>query len=190
MSEWKSAPAERAFEVLQRTAHLEEPVIVEVGVNKGAMAKIILRERPHIHYLMVDMWTHEGISKDRYKNTNDRNALRKKHEALKARDQVYQLRDKYPNVVILQGDSRLVGKLQEPQSADLVFIDADHSYEGVYEDIKAWGHVPKFWIGGHDYENNDPKFDFSGVAKAVHEHYDEVETGLNFTWWKCLSSVS
>ena len=52
-------------------------------------------------------------------------------------------------------------------SLDFVFIDADHEYESVKEDIKAW--FPKVKVGGilagHDYAGPW----WPGVAKAVHE---------------------
>ena len=54
-------------------------------------------------------------------------------------------------------------------SLDFVFIDANHDYEYVKEDILAW--LPKIKkggiIAGHDYHLNT--IDFPGVYKAVHE---------------------
>ena len=57
----------------------------------------------------------------------------------------------------------------EDASLDFVFIDANHDYEYVKEDILAW--LPKIKKGGvmagHDYHLNT--IDFPGVYKAVHE---------------------
>lgn len=56
----------------------------------------------------------------------------------------------------------------EDASLDFVFIDADHSYESVKEDIEHW--EPKVrkggWVGGHDYNRQWP-----GVVRAVDERY-------------------
>ena len=64
-------------------------------------------------------------------------------------------------------------------SLHFVFIDADHEYESVKADISAW--MPKIredgWIGGHDFP------DFIGVARAVHELINPVETAFNSTIW-------
>lgn len=51
---------------------------------------------------------------------------------------------------------------------DFLFIDADHSYDGVKQDLEEW--LPKLKNGGyvafHDYFNNA----FPGVKQAVDEH--------------------
>lgn len=53
-----------------------------------------------------------------------------------------------------------------PCSVDVVYIDADHSYDAVSADIDAW--LPKIrhggYICGHDYHDG-----FPGVRKAVDE---------------------
>jgi cephalosporin hydroxylase len=69
---------------------------------------------------------------------------------------------------------------------DMVFIDADHSYESVLADIRAW--MPKIrdggMIAGHDYVESQP-----GVKKAVHECFGTLkENGIdgvqNYSWFK------
>lgn len=70
----------------------------------------------------------------------------------------------------------------EDGSVDFVFIDADHTYEGVNKDIDAW--LPKMKSGGlfagHDYDSA------KSVKKAVMEFAErtgwEYETGEN-SWW-------
>ena len=74
---------------------------------------------------------------------------------------------------------------------DLVFLDADHSFEGVTADLAAWEIRVKAggWIGGHDYRNPDPRFRF-GVTEAVDAWAErrglQLETDLNFTWFARL----
>lgn len=57
----------------------------------------------------------------------------------------------------------------EDGSIDVVFIDANHEYDAVKEDIRAW--LPKIKNGGimagHDY-------DWSGVNAAVHEMFGNI----------------
>jgi predicted O-methyltransferase YrrM len=66
------------------------------------------------------------------------------------------------------GDSSKVHDQFEDESLDFVFIDGDHSYNGVKKDLKGW--FPKIKnggiIAGHDY------FEPScGVRQAVDEYF-------------------
>jgi len=68
------------------------------------------------------------------------------------------------------------------QIFDLIFIDADHSYEAVKFDVLH--SLPLLKPGGvlcgHDYNERWP-----GVAKAVHELWDdEFSIGGTQIWWR------
>lgn len=66
----------------------------------------------------------------------------------------------------LRGESTEMAKQVPDKTLSLVYVDADHSYEGVLRDVAAWR--PKLLRGGvmafHDYEN--PAY---GVKKAVQD---------------------
>lgn len=84
------------------------------------------------------------------------------------------------NNVFLQRKSSLdAAELDCDEYYDLIFIDADHSYEAVKADITAW--LPKVKkggvIAGHDYPR-------SAVKKAVHEVLGEVEHDESTIWFK------
>lgn len=51
------------------------------------------------------------------------------------------------NIKVHQNLSYRFADLFRPQSVDMVFIDADHSYEGVKKDFEAW--YDKIKIGGY-----------------------------------------
>ena len=60
----------------------------------------------------------------------------------------------FANIELIEGNSQDVA--EKVGDFDMVFIDADHSYEGVKKDIKSWG--PKcHLLCGHDYDLNDVK---------------------------------
>lgn len=63
---------------------------------------------------------------------------------------------------------------------DFVFIDADHTYEGVRADIDAW--LPKVrsggWLMGHDFNAKD----FPGVVQAVTETFGKPRTYPDHVW--------
>jgi hypothetical protein len=65
---------------------------------------------------------------------------------------------------------------------DLVYIDADHSYEGVKADIEFWRGKTKV-IAGHDYGMAHTK----GVVKAVNEAFGKPDKIYeDFSWIKYL----
>lgn len=73
----------------------------------------------------------------------------------------------YSHLTVLWGSSPdILGKLK-PRSFDLCYIDADHSYEAVKEDIRACKELVRLggYIGGHDYDWHDTP----GVKPAVHD---------------------
>lgn len=75
--------------------------------------------------------------------------------------------------------------LEEDNSLSLVFIDADHTYEGCKKDIELWW--PKLRKGGvmlgHDYGPH-----FKGVVRAVDERFgspDDLSEG-EYAIWKAV----
>lgn len=80
------------------------------------------------------------------------------------------------NVLLIKGDSKDVA-IGWDKPIDLLFIDGDHSYEGVAEDIENW--IPKVKKGGmvifHDYGS------WTGVTKAVNEAIERKIIGFSST---------
>jgi len=75
---------------------------------------------------------------------------------------------------------------------DFVYIDADHSYLGVFNDLCRW--TPKVRpggiIGGHDYDH----VDFPGVKQAVDEFFRrfgwKVHPEGDGVWWVQMQSLN
>lgn len=76
-------------------------------------------------------------------------------------------------VTIYKGDGAEYAKNLPDHSLDLVFIDADHSYEAVKRDIDSWKNKVKFEgiLAGHDIlwdsvkQATDEKFDFDYIIR-------------------------
>jgi predicted O-methyltransferase YrrM len=88
-----------------------------------------------------------------------------------------EIKAKYNDRLIpIQGNSHLVAD-RVPQ-VDLVFIDADHSYNGCRGDIIAYS--PKVKSGGilsgHD-------IDYPGVNSAVKQYVKSFDVGPNNVWF-------
>lgn len=125
------------------------PVItgVEVGVCTGANAKDMLDNIPNLHLHLVD------------------NAC----EGFKP-EQIGELVRNHPRTTPhFFKYSVEATKDFENDSLDFVYIDADHFYGTVKEDLEAWG--PKVKEGGilcgHDYQ---PIYEPHKVARAVQEY--------------------
>ena len=128
----------------------------EVGVQRGWFARCIFNGcKPSLMYL-VDCWeVNPGIKSN---NSAHLEALR---EAAKGMSKE-----------ICEGTVRLVVEWSEKAaewvpdgSLDWVYIDADHSLEGIRSDLKAWGPKVKAggWIMGHD-------FNRIGICEGVNEY--------------------
>jgi predicted O-methyltransferase YrrM len=84
-------------------------------------------------------------------------------------------------IVPLYGDSAVVCKLFAHKPIDLLYIDGDHSYEGVTADLKNWGPLVRSGgiICGDDYGE---------VKQAVHQYFDRPVELLATRIWKVVQA--
>jgi len=149
---------------------------VEIGSFKGATSKYLLSYLKNLETLIcVDPWIkYPDFEKVIYN---------KKLQKADFDKDVYQVFlnniEEYKNKVnICRMFSSEAVKYIENNSLDFIFIDGNHSYEYVKEDIELW--YPKIkkggLISGHDYGQDPKKYPGFGVDKAVHEIF-----GINFS---------
>ncbi len=69
------------------------------------------------------------------------------------------------NITKIKKSSKEASKSFKNKFFDFVYIDANHNYEHVKEDITLWLPKAKYFICGHDYHSKHHK----GVQKAVNE---------------------
>lgn len=128
--------------------------MVEVGIDTGKSTFYLLDNIPNLTIFAIDT----DISKF-YNN---------------------KIKEKYKDrLVPMQGLSYEVADNIPDKSVDIVFIDADHSYDSVKKDIIKF--TPKLkskgLLTGHD-------IDYPGVNKAVNELIKEFDVGPNYVWVK------
>ena len=176
-----SAASLRATEILRRLPQ-GRVYGAELGVWDGTLSQLLLL-RDDLVLLMVDSWAPKGARPQSYLDSGDVKALSSDEQMAQAHRQAIASTG-FANyrAQIVRGDSAQTAEKVADGTLDFVFIDADHSYEGVCRDIQAW--LPKVksggWIGGHDY--GDPAF--PGVERAVDVFFgSDIETGANFTWF-------
>lgn len=167
---------------------------VEIGVLRGDYSKLIL-ERWHKGTLyMVDTWRHlsDYIDMNGQDDAYHYDCLVKTCESVKPWQE---------RAHIIRMDSVQAASLFPDEHFDFIYIDADHSYEGVVRDLKAWW--PKIKKGGlfcgDDYIPDDgdiwlvlgDKQEYAGkfgVRKAVNEFINKNNLSLyetkNEPYWK------
>ena len=144
--------------------------LVEIGVFEGEFAKVLLETKP-ARLFLIDPWDGISISGDA-----DGNNVK----TVNLETVYYQLLQKYHGdevVRLVRGRSpAALNAVSSSDSGwvDAVYIDGDHSYEGVRRDLLAANRLvrPGGYIMGHDYSMNMSKaktqYDF-GVKAAVDE---------------------
>jgi predicted O-methyltransferase YrrM len=116
---------------------------VELGVDRGILFGMLLRECPDLTLVGVDIFPD-----------------------LERSWRAFDFGHEYASrASLMTMTGREASQVLPDGSFDFVFIDADHSYESVIEDIACWR--PKVrsggWLGGHDYSKKYGP----GVIKAV-----------------------
>ncbi len=155
----------------------------EVGVWKGGNSECLLESFPELNLLMVDLYREHKEGSKTLSNKTDTEMLDALREAA-GRTQFAANRR-----VLLITDSETASGFIGNRTLDFVFIDADHSYDGVTVDLSCW--MPKVKsggiIGGHDYGGMGDRRGRFGVKRAVDEFARDrgidvnVESGL--IWW-------
>jgi len=161
----------------------EHQVIAEIGVYKGGTTQYLLDNLRGIKkYYAVDLWKHyedftEILDPKRTMINDDMDLIYNNF--------LRRLFDYRWKIQVLRMTSAAAANEVEDKSLDLVFIDANHAYNYVKEDITVW--LPKVkkggFISGHDYglEHRKPKF---GVTQAVNELIPDAEIKGTVWYWE------
>jgi predicted O-methyltransferase YrrM len=128
--------------------------MAEVGVRDGRTTFYLLDHCPNLIIYAIDMSIKEFYNKEianRYKN----------------------------RLIAIEAKSEVAADRIANNSLDLVFIDANHSYDYVKKDIIKY--TPKLkesgMLTGHD-------IDYPGVNQAVNEMIEHYDVGPNYVWIK------
>lgn len=144
-------------------AKLFKGVGVEVGVERAVFAKEIAKHCDKLY--CVDAWK----TYPNYRESVTQERLDEFYEQTKQRMQSY-------NCEIIRKFSMDAVKDFEDESLDFVYLDANHKYQSVVEDIREWSKKVKRGgiVAGHDYVNVFHRDGLYGVIKAVDELDEEV----------------
>lgn len=138
----------------------------EIGVADGRFSEFICQTIPHLKLICVDPWdTYSGNTRGGGKDQQHGN-----FELAKKRMKDY-------DVTFLRKKSTEAVFDVQDESLDFVYIDGNHDYDFVMEDLIGWSRKvkPGGLIAGHDYYH----FTNSGVIEAV----DDFTTAHGIRHW-------
>lgn len=157
--------------------NVEVKTIAEIGVNRGETSRIFRQLFPEARLFLIDPWQ---LTSEYLQSATPISRKQKHYD--KAFSFVSEHFKDDPRVTILRMAS-LEAVAHTPEQFDLIFIDANHEYLHVKQDILAW--LPKVRPGGllagHDYEPSISMF--SGVKQAVDEIFgNKIMLGKDRLW--------
>lgn len=138
----------------------------EVGVADGRYSEILCQRIPGVRLYCIDPW-------DTYKGNNRggrRSLQHSNYELAKQR------LSKYKAVMIREKSMDALEHIPD-RWLDFVFIDGNHDYQYVFDDIREWSKKVRSGgiISGHDYY----QFKNSGVIEAVHDYTAHKDIKVN-----------
>lgn len=154
---------------------------VEIGVLDGWHALEMMEALSIKKLYLIDPWEeYEGYDESQ-------GNLRKTQRELQKREAVARkvLKKYEDRIEFLEAFPQDVINYFQNNSLDFVYIDGNHQYKFVKQDIKLY--YPKVkkggWIGGHDYTNSsETKREGFGVFKAVNEFFNKINFH-ELDWW-------
>ena len=150
-------------------------IMAEIGSYAGESTTIFAQRASRIY--AIDPWVNYVE-----KNPTQMVSMQDLPEAEAAFDKVLA---RFPSIIIkVRGYSADVVKDVPDKSLDVVYIDGNHEYKHVIEDVNIW--TPKIKVGGviagHDYADNI----YHDVKRAINEMFgkpDKVYDDMSWAKW-------
>jgi predicted O-methyltransferase YrrM len=144
---WHSAEESKLYNKF--ISGLKNGIIVEVGVFGGAslLGVISSCQKTNSHIYGIDPWEKieiaNGVPMPKDKKEIYRDSIKDIRLNL---EKIIKAENYSNNVTLIRDFSRNAVKKFKNKSVDIVFIDGDHAYNSVYEDLGLW--LPKVKPGG------------------------------------------
>ena len=176
--EWAS---KRLIKVINKHFTSRTIYAAEVGVWRGRNAYHLLKEIPNLKLWCIDPYIRDLV---------DPHLLNVSVDVMDAKCLAFHTLEQYKERVrwILLKSTQ-AAKWFNPSSFHFVYLDGDHKYESVKEDIETWWPLIRNGgiMAGHDYQGMKDRIGVYGVKRAVHEFFggDKVNTfpDKSRVWW-------
>ncbi len=134
----------------------------EIGVAEGRYSQVLCQNIPDLKLIAVDSW-------DNYRT------IRRAVGSSKTGEELTKERLLPFKAIIIKKTSMDAVKDITDESLDFVYIDADHSYQAIKDDIREWSKKVRKGgiVSGHDYyifPNSGSKDVINAVDEYVKEH--------------------
>lgn len=140
----------------------------EIGVEQGIYSEVLLKNNQHLRLYSVDAWAaYEG-----YRDHMTQDEMDVIHQ--KAVDRLSPYKER---VKIIKGFSTEAVEDFKDNSLDFVYLDANHEFVNVVNDIAAWEKKVKVGgiIAGHDYIKRKTNAYLMHVPFAVHGYAEAYQ---------------
>jgi len=128
----------------------------EIGVERAAYTKVLAEANPHLKLYAIDAWRRYRSYRDHVSQTQLDDFEAQSRAAMAG----------YPKCELIKGWSTDVALDFPHGSLDFVYIDANHTFDYVMEDLICWGRRVRSGgiIAGHDFARHKGVW----VVQAVH----------------------
>lgn len=130
----------------------------EIGVHRGSHCRMLCEAIPKLKLLCIDSWQYYDDYRQRYSQDRLDGCMEQTKQVLTGYD-----------FQIIKGDSIESSKNIPDESLDFVFIDANHEFQHVVNDIAAWAKKvrPGGIVSGHDFKDFRAPQELIQVKDAV-----------------------
>ena len=135
-------PGDR-IRLAQLLAELNLNVGAEVGVERGKYTKVLAESNKHLKLYAIDAWQHYRGYRDHVQQAKLNDFETETRALLKP----------FTNVEVIKGWSTEVALDFPDGSLDFAYVDANHAFDYVMEDLITWGRRVRSGgiIAGHDF---------------------------------------
>lgn len=146
--------------------------IVEIGSYQGESTTIFAKNFTDSKIFAVDIWSNNY---EMDINTNNPIDVENNFDTITIN---------YPNIIKIKMSSEKFSNIIADNSIDFIYIDGDHSYDGVNTDIIKWRNKIKKggYIAGHDYVE-----DRIDLIRAINENFPNEN--INIFGWSWLIKI-
>lgn len=138
----------------------------EIGVEEGIYSEILLKANPNLKLFSIDAWE----AYDGYRDHMEQQEMDIIYSRAMERLKPYSCK-------VIKGYSVEVSEQFKDESLDFVYLDANHEFTHVVNDIAVWEKKVKVGgiIAGHDYIKRKTNAYLMHVPYAIHAYMDAYQ---------------